>query len=316
MSSQPLVSVIIPVRNGGDTIGETLSSLLRQSFGGFEAMVIDDGSTDNTENIVRNIPDPRIRFFPGSRGGPSRCRNFGVHHARGEYIAFLDADDIWSPEKLQLQVEAMSRKPGSGVVYSWTDYIDANGKFVCKGAHADYEGHVLAHLLLYDFIESGCSNVLIRKSILDELGGFDENLHLAEDWDLWLRIAKKYSFSVVPKTHVFYRLSMLARSSAEISELKKACLQVIDRHYQSAPPEISKMKSKSVRNLELYLVFRRIDNYLENRIFLSGVKMAWRALISNLFFRRLLRFCFVDPVYQISYFFRNLTAIGEKHDSD
>src|SRR4028118_1589922 len=157
----PLISVIIPVYNGEKTIRETIESILNQTFTDFELIVINDGSQDATLEIVECIQDSRLKVFSYPNAGQAASRNQGISHACGRYISFIDADDLWAPDKLEAQLKALQANPQAAVAYSWTKCIDELGQFSRRGSHISATGNVYGKLLLIDFIENG-SNPLIR----------------------------------------------------------------------------------------------------------------------------------------------------------
>src|SRR5919199_6245537 len=203
----PLISVIIPAYNAEKTIKQTIESVLNQTFSDFEIIVINDGSEDSTLDIVSSIPDPRIQVFSYPNAGPQKSRNRGWGNASGEYVSFLDADDLWTPDKLEAQLKALQENQKAAVAYSWTDYIDESSQLLKRGGYMTVNGDVFPQLLLIDFIANG-SNPLIRRQALIEVGGFDESLTAAEDWDMWLRLAARYHFVAVPAPQILYRISM------------------------------------------------------------------------------------------------------------
>src|SRR5689334_19043969 len=150
-------------------------------------IVVDDGSTDTTVKTVEAIGDRRIRIERGhGRRGPAHARNHGVSAARGEFVAFLDADDVWMPAKLTGQIGALERTPAAGAAYTWTAFIDEHGRFLFAKDPSLVEGQVFDDLLVTFFIASG-SNVMARRSALRAVGSFDESLATLEDWEYWLR---------------------------------------------------------------------------------------------------------------------------------
>ena len=155
------ISVIIPVFNGEQTIEETINSILDQTFQDIEIIIINDGSTDATLEIVENISDSRIKIFSYPNAGLSASRNRGIDRAKGEYISFIDADDLWTPDKLELQWQALQKNPQAAVAYSWTDYIDESSKFIKSGRRITINGDAFSKLLITNFLENG-SNPLIR----------------------------------------------------------------------------------------------------------------------------------------------------------
>src|SRR4051812_18502377 len=126
----PQVSVIIPAFNAEATIAQAVRAVRQQTFGDWELIVVDDGSTDSTVQRAEAIDDCRIRLIAASHAGAARARNLGIAHARGELITFLDADDLWTAGKLEHQVEALRACPAAGAVYSWTAFIDQEGRFL------------------------------------------------------------------------------------------------------------------------------------------------------------------------------------------
>lgn len=165
------ISMIIPAYNAEQTIRETIQSVLEQTFSDFEIIVIDDGSNDRTSDIIQKIADPRLKCFSYTNGGSSVARNRGISHAKGEFIAFLDADDLWTPDKLELQIEALQKHPEAGVAYSWTYFLYENKHLSYADTSSFYEGDVYAELLIKNFLHNG-SNPLIRKQAIDAIGLF------------------------------------------------------------------------------------------------------------------------------------------------
>jgi glycosyltransferase involved in cell wall biosynthesis len=238
----PLISVIIPAYNAEKTIKETIESVLNQTFSDFELIVINDGSQDSTLDIVSSISDPRIKVFSYSNSGPQKSRNRGIAIATGDYLAFLDSDDLWTPDKLEAQLKALQENPEAAVAYSWTDYIDEFGAFLYSGSHATETGDVYAKLLVENFLENG-SNPLICRNALTKMGGFDESLSASQDWDLYLRLANQYYFTAIPRSQIFYRLSNHSISS-NIFRQEKQCLYVIERAFNNAPASLQYLKKK------------------------------------------------------------------------
>lgn len=148
----PLISVIIPVSNGEKTIRETIASALNQSFVNLEIIVVKDESQDLTLNSIPSIQDPRLKIFSYLNAGVANTRDRPVTHASGEFIAFLDADDLRTPDKLKAQLKALQANPQAAVAYSWVDYIDRAAKFLGNGNHVTASRNIydklLAHILL------------------------------------------------------------------------------------------------------------------------------------------------------------------------
>lgn len=247
----PTISVIVPAYNAERTILKTIESVQKQSFSDFELIVINDGSTDRTLELLGTIKDPRIKTFSYSNGGLPVARNRGISHATGDFITFLDADDLWTPDKLELQLAALQQHPEAGVAYSWTHFMDEQGESFHAGKPVFFEGNVYARLLVGNFLDSG-SNPLIRKQAIESVGKFDPTLGSCEDWDFWLRLAARWPFVVVAKPQILYRKTSGAMSS-KIEVMEKYNLIVIERAFQSAPLELQFLKNQSLANLYQFL---------------------------------------------------------------
>jgi glycosyltransferase involved in cell wall biosynthesis len=247
----PTISVIVPAYNSQNTILETIASIQKQTFTDFELIVIDDGSSDRTLELIQTVRDPRIQVASYENGGVSVARNRGISLSTGEYITFIDADDLWTPDKLELQLKALQQHPAAGVAYSWTCFMDRQGKFFHDDRPIYFEGNVYAELLKTNFLLSG-SNPLIRRTALADVGEFDSTLTHAEEWDLYLRLAAKYNFVVVPKTQIFYRQTA-GSASAKIEVMEKDAIRVIDRAFQLAPAQLQFLKNQSLAHLYRYL---------------------------------------------------------------
>ncbi len=254
----PKISVIIPAYNAEKTIKKTIESVLNQTLSDFELIVINPNSSDSTSNIISQIQDSRLQVFNYSQANVAINRNRGFSHATGEFITFLDADDLWTPDKLEAQYTALVENPEAGVAYSWTDCIDETGNFLRGCGHPTLAGDVFPHLLVTNFIICG-SNVMIRRKALMEVGGFDESLTNAEDMDMWLRLAAKYQFVNVNKVQVLYRISFNSKSS-NILPLEKSSLAVIKKAYSDEKAaNYQHLKKYSIGNLYKYLSYKSLD---------------------------------------------------------
>jgi glycosyltransferase involved in cell wall biosynthesis len=206
--------VIIPAYNAAGFIVETLGSALNQTYRDLEIIVVDDGSTDNTAEIVEDIAsrDTRVCLLRQKNRGAAAARNLGIEHAGGRLIAPLDADDLWRPDKIAKQVTAMrSAGPRVGMVYAWSSLIDEAGRALLRGGNvARYEGYVQPFLVLHNFIGNGSAPLLRRECVL-EVGGYDTSLRPrggeCEDHMLYLDIAERYDVVFVPEILVGYRVS-------------------------------------------------------------------------------------------------------------
>jgi glycosyltransferase involved in cell wall biosynthesis len=207
-----MVSVVIPAHNAVRYLPDTLKSVQSQTHTNLEILVIDDGSTDETADLVTAAArrDPRIRLHRQAQSGVAAARNSGVRLARSEWVAPVDADDLWYPEKIQKQLAVFERGSSSlGLVYSWTRIIDEGGKPL-QEVGENCEGDVFIDLVVGSLVGHG-SGALIRRSCFREVGCygtefFANHAQGCEDWDLYLRIGLKFDFAVVPEYQVGYRM--------------------------------------------------------------------------------------------------------------
>lgn len=252
--STPLISVVVPAFNSEKTIRETIDSVLNQTWKNLELIVINDGSQDSTLDIINSIKDPRLMVFTYTNAGVAASRNRGSSLAQGEFISFIDADDLWTTDKLETQLKALQNNPQAAVAYSWTDHIDENSQFIRTGAQYIVSGNVYAELLISNFVANG-SNVLIRTEALQEVGDFDQSFTPAEDWDMYLRLASRYHFIAVPSPQVLYRITNTSASS-NVFKMEAVCLRIIKQHYSRGANSLQPGKKQSLINLYRYLIYK------------------------------------------------------------
>ncbi len=199
----PAVSVIIPTYNRAELVTRAIGSVLGQTFQDFEVLVVDDGSTDATEAVVGEVGDPRVRYLRQPHNqGVSAARNRGMREARGPFIAFLDSDDEWFPEKLERQVECLRAAPADvGLVY--TGVRSETGDGSAWSFRPEHRGDVYPGILEANPIHSG-SSVMIRRNVIRVAGFFDEEIPAIEDFEYWIRIARFHRFEVIPEPLVRY----------------------------------------------------------------------------------------------------------------
>jgi glycosyltransferase involved in cell wall biosynthesis len=230
--NQALVSVVMPAFNCERYIAECIDSVLEQTYQDFEIIIVDDGSTDDTVKIISQYKNDRIRLFNQSNSGSGSARNYGVKQASGEWVAFIDADDIWLPDKLHKQLEHCSK-----LAWSHTD-LYFHGSVYPRHTKATeftskHSGFILNKLLVENFI--GTSSVVIKKEIFQEFGGFNTELRALQDWDLWLRIAEKYQVCYIDQPLVYYRV----HSSSVSRNVRKTLpyhISLIDRAFSQNGP--------------------------------------------------------------------------------
>ena len=274
----PTISVVIPAYNSEKTIKETIDSVLNQTYSDLELIVVNDGSTDATLDVILTIDDSRVKVFSHPNSGAPVSRNRGLTESKGEYISFLDADDLWTPEKLDTQLNALFRNPNAALAYSWTDRINEGSQFVCHGSQFSFTGYVLPQLLLTDIVGNG-SNPLIRKLALEKVGGFDEQLPNAQDWDLWLRLAAHHEFTVVPSVHVLYRVTANSMSSPKyVLRMEAASLRVLERAFAEAPESLQHLKNYSFANRYKYLTYQALEGIPDRKRAIAATRLLWLSI--------------------------------------
>ena len=197
---QDSTTVIIPVYNRQVTIGRAIDSVLNQTHPADEVIVVDDGSTDDTKNIINSYGN-RIRYFTQPNYGVSSARNTGIRNARGDWLAFLDSDDCWVPEKLAFQLEAARKQPGCRIVHTDELWI-RNGKRVNQKKYHRKSGGMIYEMCLPRCVISP-SSVMIHHSIFSEYGLFSEDLPACEDYEMWLRICRTEPVHFIDKPLIY-----------------------------------------------------------------------------------------------------------------
>jgi glycosyltransferase involved in cell wall biosynthesis len=222
----PAVSVVVATRNYGRFLAGALRSMLGQTWRDFELVIIDDGSTDDTAEVVRLFfSDPRVRYHRTDGLGQSRAKNLGIRLARAPLVAFLDGDDEWLPTKLERQLPLFDN-PAVGVVYARRELIDAAGDDLPTPASVLVRGQVYDDLLVRNPV---CfSSAVVRRAVFEAVGMFDPALPLSIDYDLWLRVARHFEFDYVDEPLVRYRTGH-ANLSSRIAERLAAILSVLRR---------------------------------------------------------------------------------------
>jgi glycosyltransferase involved in cell wall biosynthesis len=206
------VTVVIPAYNAAATIGETLESVRTQSHRALEIIVVDDGSNDATPDIVRRFAslDDRIRLLRQSNAGVAAARNAGIAAATADFIAPVDADDLWHPQKIEKQLMALKhRGPRAAVAYTWSLLIDPESRVTRNLTEFRHEGDVLKPLCLENFLGNGSSALIRRRAVL-EVEGYDPSLRRrsaqgCEDWKLYLALAQRFEYALVPEYMTGYR---------------------------------------------------------------------------------------------------------------
>lgn len=225
---KPLVSVILPTYNRSKMVSRAIRSVLYQTYPFFELIIVDDGSTDDTEQVLATFRDKRIQHIrcEKNRGGPT-ARNMAIKRAKGEYVAFQDSDDEWMPKKLEKHISLFERLPSNyGVVYSDCLVIEDKRRYLISSNYPPKSGFVMDDILNGNFVTM---QIVTRRSCLVEEGLFDENLHRLQDWELWIRISQKYHYYYIPEplTVVYRHKNSL---TSNLNELIKSTEFILQKH--------------------------------------------------------------------------------------
>lgn len=277
-ANNPLVSIVIPVYNAENYIQQTLDSVLGQTYLNFEIIVVDDGSTDSSKEILETYQE-KITLYPIENSGVSYARNFAVERAKGEWIAFIDADDVWFPDKLWTQLMGIGENK-----WSHTDsfYIGENqsGKTKRGDLSKQIGGKVFDSLIVENFITT--STVLMKKMLFNEHGGFDESMEALEDWKLWLKIAKNHPLAYEPKPLAQYRVydGSTSRKARKMLPIHEALIHDL---FQDIPesPKMKAIKKEALGKSHTICSYIAEDSSDYSFSLVTAIK-AWRLQPLNL----------------------------------
>lgn len=224
--------MIVPAYNAARTVGVALDSVLGQTFADFELLVVDDGSSDGTADVVASRADSRVACVTIANGGVARARNHGLALTSGEYVAFLDADDAWRSTKLERQVQTLSARPSAGLCFTAAELVDDELRPIGQDPAMLYPDYCEALLTIGNVLSAGASSVLARRSVLRATGGFDPRLSQCADWDLWLRISLESGFAAIAEPLVLYRQAPGTMSS-DPALLERDTFALLDKFFAS-----------------------------------------------------------------------------------
>ncbi|MFD1341122.1 glycosyltransferase family 2 protein [Litorisediminicola beolgyonensis] len=285
----PRASIIVPSYNSAATLPATLASLLAQTAKDFEIVVVDDGSTDSTPDLLQRITDPRLRIVRQANRGLAGARNSGVHAARGTVVGFCDADDLWHPQKLDRHLEHLAARPRIGVSYSGSSLIDAKGRATGHAQRPRLKRVDATHVFLRNPIGNGSAPVF-RRSALDAIsylpkGGdtrpwvFDETFRQSEDIECWLRLALTTGWGIegVPGLLTLYRVN--PRGLSANLERQLASWEAMVRKLTPLDPSFFQAHTAAARAYQLRYLARRAVSALDAD---AAWSYARRALASSL----------------------------------
>lgn len=293
IASTPRFSVVVPAFNSARTIASAIFSALAQTQTDLEVIVVDDGSTDATREIVERITDPRVSLVSQPNSGPSAARNAGIALARGQFVSFLDSDDLWLPEYLELAAEALETTPDAGFVYTDAYAFDSTSGRVRRRTAmgrmhppipppADRDAFLL-ELLKRNFVYNSTT---IHRSVLETVGGFDESRTTAEDYELWLRIVMRgHCAAWIPGQHALYRLHS-GQTMRGLTKMNEGILKVyqdlnMDEMPTSAHRELlARRRRETEQNmrLPLRLAAAIVPQRLIRTVKRAGIGESWYGL--------------------------------------
>ena len=227
------VSVVIPTFNRAHLVQDAVRSAAGQTVAPTEIVIVDDGSTDDTEAVLdgmaSRLPVPLVYVRQENAGG-NVARNRGVKIARGAYVAFLDSDDVWHPEKLEKQLAALGALPGAGAVYCGLREVEVEtGRVLSEPKRAYPAGDLFSPLLVSD-VTAPTSTYLVKRSIMEAAGHFDETLEARQDWDMWIRVARQAPIAVVPEALVDFRHHAGPRTVSDPERELRAYRRIMDKY--------------------------------------------------------------------------------------
>jgi glycosyltransferase involved in cell wall biosynthesis len=233
----PTVSVVIPAYNAAWCVGKAIDSVLAQDFRDFELIVVNDGSTDDTATLLAGYGNA-IRIVNQGNGGMSSARNAGICASRGTFIAFLDADDWWLPGKLRRQVDLMQASPEIGFTSGAARVEDPEGRLLNLWPCGQWEVSFLAHLFKSNAgIAGGSSALMVRRELLEKVGGYDETLGGVEDADLWMRLAAVTEYACLPDPQVIV-LRRPGSVSRNVERMRQGAIRVMRKNRHLLPASL------------------------------------------------------------------------------
>lgn len=272
MNKRPKISVVLPTYNRAQLLKRSIQSVLDQTYKDFEVIVVDDGSTDNTEEVVRRliIKDKRVRFIKFKENkGANAARNAGIRASRGKFVAFQDSDDVWNPIKLAVQIKVLNKAPKEvGAVYCAWRVVGEKSKIMPPKRILNKSGNIHKVLLRGNFITTQV--VVLKKDCFRKVGLFDENLPRYQDWEMWIRVAKYYNFKFIDKLLVIQYMQKKSISANREAQVL-ATGYILEKHKDDFRKD-RKLMAK------LYLKLSDFFDFLDPREFYRGRDYLYKAI--------------------------------------
>lgn len=269
-----LISVVIPTHNRSLMLNRAIESVLKQTYSNLEIIIVDDASTDDTERLVLQYEDPRISYIKiKDSKGANFARNTGVRSSNGEYVAFLDDDDIWFPNKLFLQVQMLKKNSKLGLVYTGIEVV-TEGEDIRYSIKPKFNGDISKNILIDNCIGT-TSTVVLRRKIFEKAGGFDEKLPQLQDYDLWIRVAQICEVDFISDNLIYYYVHQSIRQLTSSADKNKSAIEYIDKKYAHLINELP-LKLQRKRFCQRY-------NAMGKRLMKSGNSVKARSLFIKSF---------------------------------
>ncbi len=257
----PRVSILIPTHNRADYLSTALDSAFHQTFSELEIIVVDDGSTDNTAEVLCKYTDSRLQLIRQKNHGVSAALNTAWRAAHGEFVAMLGSDDEMLPQQVETLLNRIEREPSFGMIYGRAQAMDAHGNSLPQlyGTPLKFPNDSLSSILYANCV---CTiAALTRRALIEQAGGFNENLLANEDWDLWIRLAERCQFGFCDEILARYRLhpqSLTGSGSRQYETVVAGRIGLIERYFASprVPPNALAIKSLALRNVYMDATIR------------------------------------------------------------
>lgn len=280
-TDQPFVDVIIPAYNAMPWLPDTILSVLNQTYDNIKIIVVDDGSTDDTQKYMKSLKDDKITYLRKKNGGVSKARNLGISKSDSPFIAFLDADDLWHPDKIEKQMNVILSDYNTGLVYGGQYSVNDQG-FITRYLLHTNRGDVFEKLCEGNLVSGSASMALVRRSVINEVGMFSEELvNGCEDWEMWLRIARKYNFDYVPEIIADLRVieGSMQTNSTKMADNMIKLLRIVSRDLEMSKIEHVKLASTCLS--EAAAAYYKSGKYnLSRKYMLELIKLNPRLLIT------------------------------------
>ena len=291
-----MVSVIITCYNYGKYLPECIQSVLNQTYKNVEIVIVNDGSTDNTNDIMLPyLANNSVKYISQDNRGQANAKNVGIANSTGEYIAFLDADDLWLPDKLEKQLQCICNDT-IGVVYCRANYFDEDSNELNYEMTSEYlqpqKGKVTEYLIFDNFIQF--SSTIVKRECFKKFGCFDETLKMGIDWDLWLRMSTYYHFDYVNERLFYYRMGHSGQMSKNMDERHRCSDRIIEKFLVTYPNTVSNdllKQSISYTRCNRGEYFRKFDMIKSMKFFIDAIKAnpfdmrAYKGIAKNILYK-------------------------------